>query len=287
MESITINVPRKVENNVEGFEFLTKLIDDTKNLYTTHILLEFKNTRWFEANLVAILGAWVQKHRNVNKISFSRVSKSIRKVFLKNGFYEKYNVGSEVDLFGSTIPYKIFNISEHEEFIKYIMESVIPKIKLNIETKVAKGFISSLSEVFANVERHAKSVEMVTCGQYYYAHQKVCFTIVDFGKTIGNNVKHKLGNPYMSDSEAIDWATKWGNTTKEHGEPGGIGLHIIDEFLKKNGGVFQILSGFGYWEKQQGSIFTKELNSYFPGTVVNIQSSLDYTFEDDSILIVF
>ncbi|MCM3164544.1 hypothetical protein [Metabacillus litoralis] len=289
MEQVKIKVPYKVKNDVFGFTFLLNLFEETKKYSRKHIILEFNNTRWFEANLVAVLGAWIEFHRKSNKISFTfeNLSKRIRKVFMKNGFYEFYNLGSERDDYGSTISYRIFNVDEEEIFIKYIQENVIPKIQLELETKVAKGFISSLTEIFVNVDLHAKSNEVITCGQYYYKNKKVCFTIVDIGQTIGNNVKRKLKNPFISDSESIDWATKWGNTTKAQGEPGGIGLHIIDEFLEKNGGTFQIISGSGYWEKKNNYVNFVEMDSYFPGTIVNIQSSLENTFEDMSLHIEF
>ena len=285
MEKV-INVPSKVENNIIGFRFLTNLFNETEELENTRIILEFKNTRWFEANLVAVLGAWIEiQRRKKNSVALSRVSKSIRRVFMKNGFYEHYKLGSEFDVFDSTIAYKIFDSNEQDIFIKYVKENVMPKIRLQVDTKVAKGFITSLGEIFINVKFHADSKEVITCGQYYHTHKKVCFTIVDIGKTIGDNVKRKLGNPYLDDSEAIDWATQYGNTTKENDEFGGIGLHIISEFLEKNGGIFQIISGNGYWEKAGSYIFKEELNSYFPGTIVNIQSSLEHTLEDKSPLI--
>jgi hypothetical protein len=287
LENISIKVPYMVKNDICGFTFITSLFNETQEFEGKHITLEFNNTRWFEANLVAVLGAWIEVNKKNNKISFNRVSKSIRRVFMKNGFYEYYNNGSEIDLYDSTISYRVFNVEENEVFIQYIKDNVIPKIKLNIDAKVTKGFISSLSEIFVNVKLHAKSDEVITCGQYYYANKKVCFTIVDVGQTIGNNVKRKLENPFLNDNDAIDWATKEGNTTKGKGEPGGIGLHIIDEFLEKNGGIFQIISGSGYWEKENGLIYKEELSTYFPGAIVNIQSSLENTFEDMSLHITF
>ncbi|WP_456273612.1 hypothetical protein [Bacillus sp. AK031] len=287
MEKLIV-VPRTVENNSEGFHFLASIFEETKDLHKAHITLQFKNTRWFEANLSAVLSAWIEVQRkNKNKVTFLKVSNSIRKVFLKNGFYTYYDKGSEDDIFDSTISFKVFNTDQDEDFITYIIEHVLPKIRLKIENKVAKGFVSSLSEVFINVKTHAKSDQVITCGQYYHKHRKVCFTIVDIGKTIGNNVKAKLQNPYLEDHDAIDWATKWGNTTKQKDEPGGIGLHIIDEFLVRNGGTFQITSGNGYWEKEDGIISKEEMPSYFPGTIVNIQSSLENTFEDNSLIIYF
>ena len=79
--------------------------------------------------------------------------------------------------------------------------------------------------------------------------KRLDFTIVDLGRTIKSNVKEYV-NKEVSGKDALKWAVTEGNTTK-HGEiPGGLGLSMIREFLKKNDGKIQIVSEDGYWEQK-------------------------------------
>lgn len=279
MDKYVINVPKTVENDLRGLSFLTSLFSETAGYIDRHIELDFIRTRWFEANLASILGAWIElKLLSGCTIYFSNLTTSIENVFKKNGFYEKYNLGTIHDLFDSTIKYKVFSVTEEDEFSKYVSEKVITKIRLNISNPVMKSFKLSLNEIFINVKLHAKSDKVFTCGQYYHTHRKVAFTITDLGNTIGYNVRENFCDPMISDCNAIEWATQYGNTTKEDTEVGGIGLHIIDEFLTGNNGVFQIISGNGYWENSEGEVYKVNLDYYFPGTIVNIISKLENTF---------
>lgn len=287
MSKCVIRVPRTVENNYDGFCFLSSLFSKSKGFSTNDIELDFKKTRWFEANLVSVLGAWVESKLIDNcKIILSNLTSSIENVFRKNGFYEAYNLGAIRDYYDSTIKYKAFPVYEHENFSHYVSKSVIPKIRLNLSNELMKSFKLSLNEIFSNVQFHAKSDKVYTCGQYYHTKRKVAFTMTDLGSTIGFNVREKLLDEFMSDSAAIQWATKFGNTTKTqtefHTEMGGIGLHIIEEFLVKNNGIFQIISGNGFWENHRGTIAQYNLDYYFPGTIVNLISKLENTFTLES-----
>ncbi|OKL38344.1 hypothetical protein [Domibacillus mangrovi] len=283
MDSIKIEIPVTVENDYYGFNFMSYLFTSTEGFADKNIELNFKSTRWFEANLASVLGAWIEsKVYDGCTIIMSDINVSIEKVFKKNGFYETYNLGAINDTFDSTIKYHVFSVSEVDEFSNYVTDNVIPKIRLDLSNSVEKSFKLSLNEVFLNVNLHARSDKVYTCGQYYHKNNKVAFTISDLGNTIGLNVRNKYPHIEFLDHEAIDWATHYGHTTKDITEAGGIGLHIIDEFLTSNNGIFQIISGNGFWENNEGNINTRLLEYYFPGTVVNIISKLEQTFSLNS-----
>lgn len=274
-----IKIPKQVENDFTGFIFLTNLFNTTREIKNCNITLDFNKNRWFEANLVSVLGAWIEeKLYNNCKIILINLTKSVERIFLKNGFYEKYNLGIIDDTYDSTIKYEVFTINQEEEFANYVTRKVIPKIRLELSNSIMKGFRLSLNEIFLNVKLHAGSQKVYTCGQYYHTNRKVAFTITDLGNTIGYNVRKKLNNNFISDSMAIDWATKYGHTTKEVSDQGGIGLNIIDEFLTKNKGIFQIISGNGFWENNEGNVYTYDMENFFPGTIVNIITKLESSF---------
>ncbi len=61
------------------------------------------------------------------------------------------------------------------------------------------------------------------------------------------------------------------NTTKSGPVPGGLGLKLLQEFVRKNNGSIIIASGQGYWELRQNRKTLRHLELPFPGTVVNIE----------------
>lgn len=272
LDEIVLRVPRHVQNDYNGFTFFASAYEKLEDVSSKNVIFNFSSTTWFEANLVSVLSSLVQMLKNNDcKVVVRSVSNSIKKIFRKNGFYSHYNLGNEVDTYDTTIPFRIFNCEDEEGFTQYLNEEVIPKIKLPLDEIQKRRFKNCLQEVFVNVGLHANSCNVFTCGQYYFTGKKVAFTLTDIGKTIGTNVRQKLSDESF-DCNAIEWATQFGNTTKL-AKDGGIGLHLIKEYLQDNG-VFQIISGNGFWEQDHGEVYYEEMDTYFGGTIVNIISDL-------------
>ena len=97
--------------------------------------------------------------------------------------------------------------------------------------------------------------------------------IVDLGRTIATNVNTYLYRkeqlPPMSDCDAIRWAFVKGNTTKEN--PGGLGLSLLQEFVKLNEGSLHMVSASGFIEYSNNQFRSHPLDKQFPGTIVNIK----------------
>jgi hypothetical protein len=73
----------------------------------------------------------------------------------------------------------------------------------------------------------------------------------------------------ISSGDAICWALKGGNTTRTGSRPGGVGLKFLHDFVERNGGKMQIVSGDGFYEygKGCGTLAHAEL----PGATVNLE----------------
>ncbi len=91
--------------------------------------------------------------------------------------------------------------------------------------------------------------------------------------SIPEHVRGKL-EVDINDDDAINWATKDGNSTKID-TSGGIGLYQLREFLKENGGKIQISSGSGYWEECENIINKTNFEHIFKGTIVNIEVDIN------------
>ncbi|MCC2327149.1 hypothetical protein [Bacillus wiedmannii] len=271
LERVKYSVPLRVENNYEGLMFFSKAYTQLKEVEDKLVIFDFSRTTWFEANLVAVFSGIVQTLKKQGcQVVVRKVNHSIKLIFKKNGFYKHYNLGEEVDVYDSTIPFHKFHVDDGEGFTEYLNEEVIPKIKLPLTEEQIRTFKKCLQEVFENASNHANSDYVFTCGQYYHTKQKVAFTIVDVGQTIGKNVRKKI--PELIDCDAIEWATGFGNTTKV-AKDGGIGLNFLKDYLWENG-TLQIISGKGYWEQDLDKIFNRNTPYAFGGTIVNIISDL-------------
>lgn len=274
---VTYPVPNRVENDYLGFMFFSKAFEDFNSIKNKKIVFDFSRTTWFEANLVAVFSSLIETFRKQDcNVAVLGVSASIKLIFMKNGFYDHYNLGREIDTYDSTIPFQIFDINDGEGFTEYLNEKVISKIKLPLTKNQFRYFKKCLQEVFENASMHAGSDCVFTCGQYYHQKQKVAFTIVDVGETIGKNVRKKL--PDLIDCDAIEWASEFGNTTKV-AKDGGIGLHFLKNYLNNNG-ILQIISGQGYWEQNMDRMFIRNTPYLFGGTIVNLISDLNIDVEE-------
>lgn len=275
MDEIVVSVPKKIENDITGFEFFINLYRIIKKSYNKKIILDFSKTRWLEANLSAILGVILLEGLPKNQIFIRRISKSISKILIRNKFFKnfglKYNLDDSYD---TTIRYSQFSENDRIKFQRYLKEEFIPKLNLSMSNEFSRELRGNLEEVFQNARIHGKCKDIHVCGQYFYAHKKVKFTIVDLGSTIYQNYVEYFKEE-ISDEWAIDWATQDGNSTKDKNETGGIGLFQLREFIKENGGKIQIVSAKGYWEENGDKIITHKYDYPFKGTIVNIEVNVN------------
>jgi len=108
------------------------------------------------------------------------------------------------------------------------------------------------------------------CGQLFPKKDRLEFSISDLGIGIRMSIL-QMGDIDFTAAKAIQWAIAGRNTTRRGATPGGSGLKILREFVKKNNGRIQIVSDKGYWELNRGEERLKTLEHPFPGTVVNLE----------------
>lgn len=278
-------IPNRIENNLTGVSHLLKIYDELMELPKLNsVTFDFRNNIWFEANLVTILATAFEgliRKNNEITIYLENVDPKVETIFMKNGFYAFYNLGSKKDTFNSTIKFKPFTMTEEEDFSDYLEFDVMPKIDLSISEDEKDFFKTCMQEIFQNTKMHASSSVLYTCGQYFPYKNRVSFTLADLGVTIGENVRRKL-NADISDSGAIDWATGFGNTTKED-DDGGIGLHMLKQYVEQSGELI-IVSGHGYWESRMGEEYDRRLKTFFNGTIINLSTNLSYNIMDNDVL---
>lgn len=272
MEEIFIEIPKELGNTYESYVFFLAMSAKLKEIKSSKIILDFKKTRWFRANLTSVLGAICIDaiKNNDNKVVFRNLTKSIKKILRKNHFSKKIGIETLTDTYKTTIKYKEFNPKESDNFQKYLKYEMVPSLNVKMSTEFNKEFRQAVEELFQNSRFHGDCDKIYTCGQYFPSENHVYFTIVNLGTTIEENVARKLNIDDFIASKSIEWATKNGNTTKNKNQAGGLGFPFLINFLSKNHGEIQIISSNGFYEKSDNGITLKTFENKFLGTIVNL-----------------
>lgn len=259
-----------------GYSFLSELQFHILNTPIKSLLVHFYPNNFIEANLFAVLGAILPHpskvnfkfHRNIT--NWSRTSSSIRKLLERNGFLNYYGEKFEHFFNDTTAQYKIFRKQELTEFSQYIKNDVLkPEGFPRMSDAARKKIIEGILEVFLNSIIHGQTDRVFICGQYYPNKGFLKFTLVDLGITIKTDVCRNT-QLNLSGTEAIKWAVSGDNTTRRGNIPGGLGLKMLRNFLKLNGGSIQIISNDGYWQEKESVEIVRDMKLPFSGTIVTI-----------------
>lgn len=271
--------PNKITSSIGGYEMLLRFHNDLTHLENTLIEISFFNVSWFEANLVAILGAIIEDLESKGNTIRIIECEMKNDILTRNGFLTDFDFKPALSLNTTQIPYRKFLENQPHLYNKYIQEELLDKSEFPKHSKRLGSEIKrNIYELFENARTHGKCNQIHTCGQFYPQRKKLHITIVDTGNTIVNNVCQYLKTE-LSASDCIDWAMQSGNTTKTGTISGGLGLGIIFDFINLNQGKIQIISANGYWELREKKIAKVDMNFSFAGTIAN----LEFDLKDDSL----
>lgn len=272
---IIVDVPKNIGNDKEGAQFLSKFFQDSTQK-NKKISVDFKNTRWFRANLTSVLGAicW-NASLNGNVIIFKNLNPSIKRIFAKNHFLKKFGIPEIEDNFNSTIRYMEFEPEEKISFSEYVRKEFIPSLEAELPKSFEQDFRTAIEELFQNCRLHGKCKKIFVCGQYFPSEKRLYFSITNIGATIKENIEERFKNYKISPSGAIIWATKKGNTTRIENNIGGIGLDFLINFLDSTKGKIHIISDAASYERENKIEDSNSIENKFSGTIVTLVFSLN------------
>jgi len=276
-----VKLEEEIRSDFEGYQILLKIISDVENSKDSDVVFDFERVMFFEANLSAVLGTIVELIENKSKnVIFENISLSMQLILRKNNFLTEYGYESHFDTHNTAIKYKKFdplNKEDDNNFETYIQNQLLNKKDFPSHSKrLGKQITEKIFELYENARTHGLCKLIHTCGQYF-PHKEgkpLNFTIVDTGVNFKENVSKFLKKEFNA-LEAIEWAMKYGNTTKSGDKPGGLGLDLIFQFIKHNKGKIQIISSNGFWEWHEGKIDMRILDKPFPGTIANLRFNFD------------
>lgn len=268
-----VNVPSQIRHNREGFSALAHLSAMTEDCFLLDIELDMRFTTWLDADMCAAFGAMLYRlGGNLNSIEITNISPNVEQVLSKNGFLSHYGRKKIIDIWSTTVPYQRFEIEDSRYFANYIEHQFINRHEFpQMSPGLLKRFRESVFEIFSNAVIHSDTkLGIFSCGQYFPKRDRLVFSVADLGVGMQDNVCHHLQMD-MHPEEAIDWATRDNNTTKQANIPGGLGLKLLREFIDLNDGCLQIVSDAGYWCRKNQRTTMDRLGHPFPGTVVNVE----------------
>ncbi len=227
--------------------------------------------QWFSANMCAVLGSVLDLFiEDANTAKFNHIDPVVKTILLKNDFLSYFGYPRLPDNNHTTIRFLKLKPTDGKFFNNYVFNELIGRTELPAMSNLLKHKMSeAIYEIFVNAQMHSDTQHIYTCGQFFPKKDIIEFTLVDTGIGFKRKVNERF-NRDLTSIQAIKWATVDGHTTKV-GMPGGIGLALLKEFIKKNKGMLQIISDDGYYEYGTHGEKTKIFNGSFPGTIVNLQ----------------
>ena len=273
-----------VHSDFSGYNQLITLVDSGLVLLGDKLELNLKT--YFEANLASVLGGIIDYfnlgHQNIT-LSASPGAESILR---KNRFLVKYGYSELEDSNLTTIPFHSYNLNDLDGFSGFIRKTVLfgnnvgnellNRTQLpNMSTMLRKKVLEGILEIYNNAYLHSHSNKIYTCGQFYPRLNLIKFTITDMGIGFKQSVNSQCGRDYDS-LKAVKWALTEGKTTKQ--ATGGLGLSILQEFIMKNKGKFQIVTGDAFYEITDQRINEAVFDKVFPGSIVHMEFRTDDTY---------
>ncbi|MDO5320234.1 MAG: ATP-binding protein [bacterium] len=255
---------------------------------------DFSNLSDFDENLCAALGVLVSRWQARNRCVQVRLNgASVLPVIKRNSFLGELEIPhawynhlpglapdrniriEDANQQVHSLPYRRIKKTDVEAQAAYVSEVVNEDYWPRMTPALKEALTSCILEVFNNAEEHSESEAGVfVCGYVGKAGQRqLRISIADAGIGFRAKIEKALGKK-LSSCKAIVWGMTEGNTVRK-GNPGGLGLKLLREFINKNDGKLSVLSDRGYWELSAGKERVKELDNSFPGTLVTIVVNTD------------
>lgn len=282
---------RNLQTSFQSHNDLARLFYTINSYQNIKLILDFSNVTFIAANQFSVLGCILSVFGSNNSLSgiyFVQVPKKIRTLLRVNGFGKQHLSYEPLpDTYNTAIPYRIFSVSQIDEFEKYITIQIFERKDIPaMSTPVRDIIIDNILEMFNNVKEHTHNKAVYTCGQFFPSKSLLHFTITDAGETIPFNVRSYFSDHYMVlPPSLLEWAMQSGNTTRRSDSPGGLGLYLLSEFINLNNGELYIVSGNETFEQTPRGSRYKNLDYSFPGTIVtmafNLNDSNSYYLTDE------
>ena len=265
---------RTVRSSFNGFERLGQLASSTRDLKFDELILDMSEVKVFDAHMAAPLGAILARVADAfNAVDIVDVPGGVEKKLRKNRFLTRYRYEPLRAARRTAMPFRRLRLlSGQGAFENYVEQWLGRKGMPEMSKKARKAFKRKVFEIYQNAVIHSESdIGVFVCGQSFPRKKRLDFTIADAGIGIRETVRRYFENDRIGSVGSMRWALAPHHTTKRGRLPGGLGLQLLKEFTRLNGGKIQIASRFGFYEYSHGDENFRKMSADFPGTAVTIE----------------
>jgi hypothetical protein len=197
------------DHDFSGFDYLARLHAEAASVETETISLEMGNVNWFSAIMAAplkvIADHWVAtgKRVTVGSDPLPRTYETL----CRNHFLCYYGRDPVQDGYSTSIPVTLLPDRQDLKGADFLMEKVArsPYFPSRMSPRFKRHLLTSFGEAFSNVRQHAETSNVVACGQYYVAKQRLAVIVADGGVTIPHKVLGHVPSR-LSPVDAVRWA---------------------------------------------------------------------------------
>jgi PAS domain S-box-containing protein len=175
-----------------------------------------------------------------NNIENERISKALEKIDIANNRIKKIVDGLRTYSRSDSDDTQIISLAEVINQTIYLVDEIYSKdgikLTLNLDTSPMSvvGNIGKLQQIIMNLVSNARDAtdgrpnRSIVIKAENIQNKYVVLSVADNGSGIPKNIIDKIFNPFF--------------TTKEVGKGTGIGLRLVDEFVKKMDGKIEVVS---------------------------------------------
>lgn len=281
LASLALNIPT-IRDNLAGYKSLYNLFDQClRHTGARKVQVRFVGCGFLGQNavvfLTALLGMLIQRNFSWH-IAWETCEAPVLRNLKRNGFAGRFGLAQALPLQNAIQIRKFHTAGEEEAVVGYLQDEWLNRGWLNMSEELAGAIIGNVWEIFANSFEHSSSTDgLYVCGQHFPNNHTLSLSLVDFGVGIPGRVRRHLNIPQMGAADAFRWALQRGNSTRL-GRPGGLGLHMLRDFITINHGEMSVYSRDGYFRWFGHEEHFGTMPSDFRGTLVNLTLKCDDRF---------
>lgn len=268
-----------INANPSDFDYLFQLRNNL-DAGIPEVTFDFSSCSFLQQNAVAFLGGLarlIYRRSGTAVFDWNSMKGKVLQNLERNGFVAAFG-GRTYALPGNAIPYREDSELNKRELMPYLEREWLGSGKgVTLSQALRAEIVGKVVEIYVNAFEHGASpIGVISCGQHYPNLKETKLTVIDFGVGIPTTVRQYLKRPRMPSANALEWAFQTGNTTKTGAGIGrGMGLGLLESFIRANHGHLEIFSHDGYvLIDEHQRLFTKRQSS-FEGTLVNISLQCD------------
>lgn len=272
------------------FKKLFALAHDIKLPFDS-FYFDFSKCDSLRPNAVALLGGIARLALSQDKyitFGWETLKDKPKTTLCQNGFAGTFGYSAPSDL-QDAIPYREDKTKNMNSIMDYLTDFWLGRGWLHVSEKLRNAIVEKMWEIYDNVFEHSDGpVSVFSCGEHI--QDDLLLTVVDFGTGIPKKVHHYFLNkdPHaakLKPSDYLEWAFQPGNSTSMERVARGLGLDLLQEFVRTNRGKLEVYSNDGYVVVDQEGVRYVDSNVSFDGTVVHITLRCDeklYHFKDET-----